>query len=664
MSADISKESIDSHDSVILTDDNSQMSTFRGSFGQLISRLYLGWYLKKVESLCRSLTNQKKSILVVGNGDFLAKLRAEENVTLLAYDEILERIDFEVAGRLSSELSEKFENLFEPGFKKLSENSDFLNIWKVSFVQSAFLFCFYSAAYSEMFKRLFQTVKRGDVWLISCFSELEKTASALLKKNGEFVHVQHPHHVLTWGRQKLFDWLYLRDRKNRVQNLKPERNELKNAIQVQPVDVLLAVCHSLQLKTAIPVIKTLLQKGVTCHLVMSSASQSDKTLLGQNNISWSYASSYLTEKEFADTALDNIHTLKDLWKKSCHLHKSKNTLEIDGVDFFQINQSKLQAFSTHSLTQANLCVRISKAAIEKFSPKLIIVFSDARFLEAAMALVGKSKNVRTLLLSPNPVMSADAINRYDTCDHVALVGQHIYERLKSRARLKEDQLHILGDIRFDSLKDQRAKFSIDQLHQDLGIDLKKKIVTLTSYYTTAWHPIEEKSLLFKKAAAALSAIENAVLVIKAHPNESEDFLKKLLLKLKLNNVIVVKNYSIYQLLMGSSFLISLASSMAPLEGMMLDIPVVSFDMSNKNSDKLFNYIKKRGAIGIDEKTDLGPLFEKLIHNQEFRNQQINRGKDFISYYITQPEGGVGNQIMKLIQPWLADSKNEKEAKCR
>ncbi len=637
------------YDIVIITEDNSQIKSFRSSFGRVLGNWYLNWYARKVEQVCKEAARKQKKVLLVANSELLALMILPNKCESLPLDQLMEVTDFETGGQIAAQFSDEWKDA--SWFREFSPDvqNQIRILSKIAFVQISFLYFFYSVIYFQMWKNFLTLFDFKKVWLISRISDMEQIALQVFKNSNQIVKIKSHVSILSCLRQSMFKMLYKRDRMDRVKRLNPNVSPNKKS-DYQAAQAILVCCHPLQLKMAIPLSELLSKQDITNHMIVTVISSEDKAELNRRKISWSQASDYLNDLEFARLNKEFSTLNSNLW--AAISRQMSRTFQIDEIDFFDLNKDKIEVFVKQSFTEAGLYHAIAEKIIKAHHPKIVTVFSDARFLEAGIAQAAKASEIVTFLLSPNPVMSADAINRYDTCQYVGVLGEHIYNRLVERKSVSLAQLEKVGDLRFDALKDIR--FDISQTRSKLGISPEKELVTITSFYTTSWHPIEEKKIFLKSLCAAIKKIPNLELVIKAHPNEDESLLRLLLKTEGFDNLIIVKQFPIYELLMNSKFVITLASSMTPIEAMLLDVPVVCFSLSWKVTDKLFQYVKKEGAIGIDETSDMENIFLKLKNDDDYRSARINLGRKFVSGYIQHPVGQAGARILKLYEQWLSE----------
>jgi len=639
-------------DILIVAEDNSQITTFRSVLGRRTGSWYQTKHIQKIQRLCKEALKNGQSVLLFATSDMLDQIPISPSLHRIAIDAHMEDLDFEKAGKTASQLAALWddEQLMKTSSVKLEHRS--IGLAKTCFVQFGFLYLFYSILYVELCQKILKQYQIKAVWLTNGESELEQCVLSVIRRDLPQLKVVTKRNGLAGLRNCLFNFLYRRDRLKRLDRLKSV-GTCHGQNQNQKYDIVLAVCHSLQLRTAIPLANLLKKNNLSCLLIATELSTDEKTVLDTHRIPWKVVNQFLDNNRFKQVSSELTPRFQKIWQENLWPHAAlKQAMTIEGVDFFKLNRHKLAAFANISLLEAAYYIEIANMVFDRHNPQLIISFSDARFWETSLPAVAHQRCKKSILLSPNPVMSADAINRYDTCDQVTVVGEHIHARLIERGHMPVSKLSIVGDLRFDNLDNAKKEYSSTKIRNDLHAPEGHDIVTITSYYTTSWHPVSEKKIFFVKICQALQAFKNMTVIVKAHPNEDENLLRKQLQTWGIQNVMVVKQYPLYPMLLYSQFVITLVSSMTPLEAMLLDIPVVSFSLSTKNTDKLFKYIEQDGVLGITEKSDLRPLFERLLDDQAFRQQRLDAGRKFIAHYIAQPLGLAGERIMRLIQNQL------------
>ena len=162
--------------------------------------------------------------------------------------------------------------------------------------------------------------------------------------------------------------------------------------------------------------------------------------------------------------------------------------------------------------------------------------------------------------------------------------------------------------------------------------------------------IDAKIKTMEKYLQAISTICKTVLtadkelIIKLHPDPAEldisPFVKKIDPKIR-----VIKAGNISDLIKACDILVTIDISTVTLEAQIFEKPVISISVKNYNiGDDDCSFFKSKSCIRT-ELQNFEMNFNRLLQDQKFKHETINRGKKYVNNYLSNQ----GSASRKLIE---------------
>ena len=252
-------------------------------------------------------------------------------------------------------------------------------------------------------------------------------------------------------------------------------------------------------------------------------------------------------------------------------------------------------------------------------PKALVVVSDVRFCELALASAARSTRTRSLLASPNTLLALDQINAYDTAETVTVVGQFIKRQLVNLG-LPPKRIKVVGDPRTENYSQSVSRLDAKKVFKTLGLDHDQKIALLISFNPSHMIPKPEKEAFFKLASSAVAQVKNMTLVIKPHPSEKRYRVLEELKQWRITNAVVSDT-------------------------------VISINPFKKNYGFFLPIIKDGGAIEVHQMSQLKKWLSILLDkHQSQTKKQLQKAKRISADYIKPVAGrSAADQILKLLK---------------
>ena len=438
--------------------------------------------------------------------------------------------------------------------------------------------------------------------------------------------------ALTFSRinRRLLDWLYTREltlKANKFIQTQSSSKKLKTS------QFLLTASFFRHLKTLLPLHQKMVKNKLNSLIVLDAQRTNQRLTQTQQQKSIHLASLLTLVKK------NQIYKQSSLLSTSSYQSvKLPNPQNFDQLTV-QLIKGYLKAIYLKAYPLSCLYLKSSAELIKKTKPKGVVLVSDVRPLEVCLGLLAQKQKIKSLLVSPNTILSLDEINKYDLTNQLTVVGPHLKKQL-TKIGLDPQKIHPVGDLRFENLQKSSPN--------SLTNFKKTKNFLLISFRANPRIPLSEKKAFFTLSYQAILKIPNSQLIIKPHPTESRLTLQQQVKAWGLKKAIVVNNQD-HELidLLKISHATLITWSMAGFESLLSKTPVIVINPTQKNYDQIIPYVKNKGALLVKTSEDLTKQI-KFLSNKANYQKTIQRGLDFVSSYIKIPDGRVADRVIKLL----------------
>ena len=152
---------------------------------------------------------------------------------------------------------------------------------------------------------------------------------------------------------------------------------------------------------------------------------------------------------------------------------------------------------------------------------------------------------------------------------------------------------------------------------------------------------------FKALAKALKGMKNTELVIKLHPNDKEEFYRKILAELKYKCAIA-KDIDLYELLFCSDIVASIYSTVM-LEALIMDKPVIQLNLLEK-----YSILPKLNSplIQITKESELGRAVNGLLKDKRKFKKIGEIRKKFVFEHYNYVDGKATKRFVEILEEAL------------
>ena len=359
---------------------------------------------------------------------------------------------------------------------------------------------------------------------------------------------------------------------------------------------------------------------------------------------------------------DNLmdKTLSSSIKKNSELSENFIQSLLDHEDFlesfFSINEISFWSSIRSSFIQ--LCkirfknalseIMLAKKLFEKFTPSAVIVLSEMGFQEQILIQVAKKFQTSVILLQHGinfDDKAAFEANQFlgvipNRSDKIAVWGQ-VDKKYLEECKIPLKKIQIIGNPYFDKLFEENNQ----TLAENKGfVLLAAQSPNVGSFVIDAEIKTMEKYLEAIRTICKTVLKTDKELVIKLHPDPSElditPFVKKIDPKIQ-----VIKTGSISDLIRSCDTLVTIDISTVTLEAQIFEKPVISVSVKNYNiGDDNCSFFKSKSCIRT-ELQNFDMNFNRLLRDQEFKHETINRGKKYVNDCLSNQ----GNASRKLLE---------------
>ncbi|MBN9654809.1 hypothetical protein J0K78_11080 [Halobacillus sp. GSS1] len=288
----------------------------------------------------------------------------------------------------------------------------------------------------------------------------------------------------------------------------------------------------------------------------------------------------------------------------------------------------------------NQVERIVHRIVESYNmisqlPISCIVFSSTHYYQSrTLAIVAAKHNIPTICMQHGIIGSENGYMP-KVADVDAVYGQFEVDWFMGLGVSKES-VRIVGHPRFD-LINQSAKVTRQKVHEDLGIDGRKRTILLIvrgNAYMKYW----------RRLLKALEQWGPCNVIIKDQPPRTPHPLTD-----NFPFAVSSKNYHLYTLLPNVDAVVAYLSTVG-LEAMIAGKPV--FLMSTP-APTYSGYYDTLGQMIQDDPEGLAHIVHRYFNDQKFKKKVDSKSKKFLSYAYPNGETS-GKKLTTLIQEMIKE----------
>lgn len=611
---------------IIITEDITKITTLGGKFGKIYSWLLINLQKLKIKIILGTITDKKNTVLVTSDN-----LLTKSDIKVIHWDKALSENQLErersLAWKITNEtLTSLFNNL---RFKNIL----FIDVWRTHLT----IHLAYTVLnYRQAIERLIKTHHPSRIIVLGS-SPQEEIAKFIASKNKIDVECfKFPDFSKING--LVLDWLYGRQLSK---NFNKFTSSHSKDVSIPKGSYLLAVSFFRHLKTLIP-LQQILKK-----INLSSVFVVDDDLHGNPSLNTTHLASQLSKRTISKIYSEQRKVGMVAWQKIKH----KIDCQPNNINELTVLllQKYLKTLSLRAYPLVCLYLQAADRLISKFKPQGVFIISDLRPLEVSLALIARQHNIPSLLVSPNTILSRDAINEYTLADRVTVVGPYLKSQLVEIG-VSDNKIQILGDLRFYQIDKAKKEASRLKVYQKLNLPAEAKLVLLTSFRPNPEIPLKEKRRFFEISSQAVSQIPQARLIIKPHPTENKYQLLTRLKQWGITNALVTDNNELELIeILSACRAVLITWSMTGFEAIIMKKPVIVVNPTNKNYDRFIPYVSGGGAVKAASETELINYLDTLLDkNHPLTKERLKDASNFCQHYIKLPDKNISQRLEQIL----------------
>lgn len=594
---------------LIISEDVVKIQTYTGFLGRLYSRVYIGWLKWRIKLLMPFFRGKT----VVSNG---IGFKGKE---VIFYGDILARADYAKEREWYWQVTRRL-------LKNLP-NAGLFNTRLATYL--AYHYLIYRQVYVSLIEELNpdRIVLMGNSYHEQIAAEIGKSRNVPVTKIRWL--------SLSWLQKLVQTYLLNREYSLKIKNFIGQMGYDRPALKQKAV--FLSADFYRHLKTLVPLYRRLSGQNIPAYLVTDV-----------NNLKPTLDSLYIHQPETVFLAgffpKSESHKIAAWRKEFSRINLSRSD------DYFdRLCLEAAEPMIRKSLFLSQLYLAAAENLFKKLKPKGVVVVSDLRFCELALAVMAKKFRVRSVLASPNTMVDLTGINPYQSADKVVVVGNYIRKQLVAIG-VEEKKICVAGDLVKENVSEARYQINRQKIYEILKIPQEKQLALLISFRPTWMIPREEKEAYIRLAVNAVNQVPGVFLVIKPHPTEKRYRVQEELADWGIDNAVVSDNdkISLLDLLHACSVVLQ-TWSFTIFEAIMINRPVIVINPFSKNYNNFLPLIGRGGAVETHDLKSLKHWLRVLINpkNPATKNQ-LTRARQASREFIHFSNGEASGKVVKLL----------------
>ena len=305
---------------------------------------------------------------------------------------------------------------------------------------------------------------------------------------------------------------------------------------------------------------------------------------------------------------------------------------------------------TWSLATARLYLAAAFRALDAHRPAAVVITSDRRMSERALALAARRRGIPSLLFYGGALLGRDRTNLFDVGDRVLVLGEHARQGLIEQG-IEARRLMAVGDPRSNAARLVPPERLRADLCSDLRLEPGRPLIVMVSKYVSLLFSAGEKEAFYRTVHDAVSAVGGLEVVVKVHPNEDVALLRRQISEWGWPDARLTKEYDIHRLF-GAADAAVMVTSMAGIEAMAMGCPVIAVQTPGKDFEGggMPAYVSE-GAV---ERVDMGDakaletVLRRLVTDRSARAALVYRGRRFAAPYLHPVDGALADRLQGVV----------------
>jgi glycosyltransferase involved in cell wall biosynthesis len=419
---------------------------------------------------------------------------------------------------------------------------------------------------------------------------------------------------------------------------------------------LFSACQARHLDMAETLVLSLRENGEISSVVVSGSDipEMDGPLrrLEKKGVAWADFMDYLPKAQAHTLVQEFRRAARGLWRRLERGTAAPARLRHGDVALGDVITPFARNAVRWSLVTARLYLEAAFRALEAQTPRAVVIASDRRFPERALALAARELGIPCVLFSAALILGRDRASAYDIGDRILVMGEHLREALVKEEGIDPRRISVVGDPRSDAARLLPRERLRGEVLRDFDLSPDRPLIVVVSKYVSLLFSIQEKEALYRTVFAAARILGDPNVVVKVHPNEDLTRLREQLRDWGCDGALLTQDYDIHRLF-GAADAAIMVTSMAAIEAMAMGCPVVAVQTPGKDFEG--EYMPPYVSEGVVERVDMGlptalaATLTKLFTDSDARATLVDRGTRFAAHYIRPADGRCANRLLSVVE---------------
>ena len=624
---------------------------FRRPWVRALYQRYVSRYRRTLATAARRLADEGASIVVLAARDFVDPATLPTGSDVRWYDEESFKDDTRELHRLTAQLT----SAWWPSAQAAPELTRG-GVWLPQLLTQArgIVMQLEVTEPLAIARRVLDETKPDRVVLVSGASTLERVCRVLAEHRGLPVTVAAPRFLAARVYARASRALQAREERLRLRDFLAFPRRAPAARGPRP-GVVFVTCRARHHFVVDPLAEAVAAAGVEPRVIATPVRdpELDARLdaLDTAGVRSDRLSDYLPADDARRIARHARRQARALWRRLAHDGALTRALTWEGLPLASVALPIVRDTVRRTLPVATLFQEAAFRALDALGPRAVVITSNRRYAERALALAARARDVPCLFFSGTLLMSHDRYEFLDVADRLLVIGPHLRDGIVREQGVSPQAIAIVGDPRSNAARMVEPARLRAEVLRDLGLVADRPLVIFVSKYVSRLFTAAEKEAFYRTMAAALATLPPVNVVVKVHPNELEEILLDQVRAWGLSTAVITKTYDIHRLF-GAADAAVMVTSMAGLEAMALGCPVIAVQAAGKDyeGESMPPYVSE----GVVERVTMGDAaalaaaLRRVLDDQAARAALVARGRAFASRYVHPVDGALAERVLAAI----------------
>jgi glycosyltransferase involved in cell wall biosynthesis len=502
------------------------------------------------------------------------------------------------------------------------------------------------------------------VVLVSGASMLERAARLTARSQGVPVTMAAPWFLVACAYARFWRLLQIRDDKLRLHELLAFPRRAPVTLSKSP-RIVFVTCRARHHLVVDPLAQAVHASGFEPHVIVSPVPDAELEIrresLARAGIAAEYLCNYLSQEDARALARKYRPIFARLWRRIAASGDFARARTQDPV-VHVLATPLLRDTVKRSLLVPLIVQEAASRALDHLRPSAVVITSNRRYTERALALAARARGVPVLVFSGSLIMARDPFEFLDVADRLLVIGDHLRDAIIREQRIRADRISVVGDPRSNAARLVPSAELRREVARHFGFDADRPLVILISKYVSRFFSGREKEAFYRTFVAAALGLDGLQTIVKVHPNEDLAVLRRQVVEWGWPDAVLTKDYDIHRLF-GAADAAVMVTSTAGIEAMALGCPVVAIQAAAKSYEG--NTWPPYVGEGVVERVVMGDsaaldaALRRLLHHGKHREAAIERGRKFAARYVHPVDGNLADRLLAAIEGVRHESKERR-----